>query len=172
MSRPTSACMVQDDIVWIPDVITSDVPDIRPFYILVAARCRKWLPDIRPDTGHAKGKLFSTLICSWFEPIWADKQAIIFSNSVSISPRYSIVQVKNLSHWSQNFRLSNFPHFTLKIYSPMMDVFTHKRILPDCSFKSNQRPVFGYLVFILTLCILYSVPYSLTPRSLTMWWYG
>ena len=28
----------------------------------------------------------------------------------------------------------------LKLYSLIMDVFTHKRISPDCSLKSNQRP--------------------------------
>ena len=30
----------------------------------------------------------------------------------------------------------NCPH----IFSFMIDVFTHKRISPDCPFKSNQRP--------------------------------
>ena len=41
-----------------------------------------------------KGSLsryFFTSSCSWFEPIWApDKRAKVFSNFVSISPRYSI----------------------------------------------------------------------------------
>ena len=58
---------------------------------------------------------------SWLEPIWApDKEAKVFLNSVSISPRYSITNC------------------FLQIFSFMIDVFSPKRIFPDCPFKSNQ----------------------------------
>ena len=46
--------------------------------------------------------------------------------------------------WSQNFRLSKPPFYTSNIFFhdtvDVFDVFTHKRISPDLSFKSNQRP--------------------------------
>ena len=40
---------------------------------------------------------FSTSILSWFEPIWdSDKRLEVFSNSVSISPRYCMWILKKL----------------------------------------------------------------------------
>ena len=50
------------------------------------------------DTLPLKGvchEIFYLHFCSWFEPIWApDKQAKVFSNSVSISQKYSITKFK------------------------------------------------------------------------------
>ena len=42
-------------------------------------------------------KILDLHFFSWFEPIWApDKQAEVFSNSVSISPRYSITKFEKI----------------------------------------------------------------------------
>ena len=72
---------------------------------------------------------------SWFNPIWApDKQAKVFSNSLSISPRYSITK------WDKKKFIIN-QYFILQIFSFMTDVFTPERISPDCLFKINHRQV-------------------------------
>ena len=69
---------------------------------------------------------------SWFDPIWApDKQAKVFSNSLSISPRYSITK------WDKKILINQY--FILQIFSFMTDVFTPERISPDCLFKINHR---------------------------------
>ena len=93
---------------------------------------------------------FSTSIFSCFEPIWAlDKQAKVFSNSVSISPRYSITKFEKfdsavcLIQRSANFRLSNLKKISSHLFFHDRhvhgSVFTPKRISLDCPFKSNQR---------------------------------
>ena len=80
-------------------------------------------------------------------PTWPpDKQSKISSNLVSIAPRYSIITFENsdsavcMKPRSQIIWLSEPPLLILKIYSPTMGVFTHKRILPDCSFRSILTP--------------------------------
>ena len=70
-------------------------------------------------------------------PILApDKQAKVFFNYVSISPRYSIAKLEKL----KILCLAN-QKFVLQIFSFMIDVFTSKRISPDCLFKGNHRQV-------------------------------
>ena len=72
-------------------------------------------------------KIFNLFL--WFESIRApDKKTKVFANSVSISPRYSIIKLENsdstvcITPRSQNFRLIELLLFILQI------------------FKSNQRP--------------------------------
>ena len=74
-------------------------------------------------------EIFYLQFFSWFEPIWApDKQAKVFSNSVSISPRYLITKFEKIDSAvcstprSQNFSLSN----SKKISS---NLFLHDRIV-------------------------------------------
>ena len=79
-------------------------------YILCSAMCTiGWahLQIINNSCGKAEGATcclgplkgsvsrdFGPQFFSWFEPIWAtDKQVNVFSNSVSISPRYSITKL-------------------------------------------------------------------------------
>ena len=63
---------------------------------------------------------FQHLFWAWFEIIWApDKQAEIFSNSVSISPRYSILKFENSD---------SVEWMTLRSqYSPMKALNTNKK---------------------------------------------
>ena len=86
---------------------------------------------------------------SWFEPTWApDKQAKVFLNLVS---RYSITK-------------NGILHFFLK----MIDVFTPKRISPDCPFKCNQRQVNISFRFWLRdvqfISAVFCTPLRLSPR--------
>ena len=87
---------------------------------------------------------FSTSIFSLFEPIWPpDNLLKHFCNRlVSISPRYLILKIKFLTKtiYLKNFWVRNCILKIIKICSPMMDVFTHRRILLSCSLKSIQRP--------------------------------
>ena len=86
-------------------------------------------------------KIFDLQFFSWFEPIRAsDKQAKIFSNLVSISPRYLITKWSPqcaIHRWDQKIFLVN-QHFILHIFSFMIDVFTPKRIPPYFPFKSKR----------------------------------
>ena len=61
---------------------------------------------------------------------------------VSISPRYLILKIKFLTKtiYLKKFWVRNCILKIIKICSPMMDVFTHRRILLSCSLKSIQRP--------------------------------
>ena len=61
---------------------------------------------------------------------------------VSISPRYLILKFKFLTKtiYLKKFWVRNCILKIIKICSPMMDVFTHRRILLSCSLKSIQRP--------------------------------
>ena len=90
-------------------------------------------------------EIFDLHFCSWFEPIWdPDKQSKVFSNSVSISQRYSFTKLEKfdsavcMAPRSQNFRLSKSYTISSNLFF-MIDVFTPKRISPDCPFKNNQR---------------------------------
>ena len=61
-----------------------------------------------------------------------DIKAKVFSNFVSISPRYSIIKLENSeSPTSKFYRLSKSTFY----------YFNDRRISPDCSFKSNLRQV-------------------------------
>ena len=61
-----------------------------------------------------------------------DIKAKVFSNFVSISPRYSIIKLENSeSPTSKLYRLSKSTFY----------YFNDRRISPDCSFKSNLRQV-------------------------------
>ena len=64
------------------------------------------------------------------------KQAKVFSNSVSVSPRYSITK---WSPWCAAHRWEKNIFCILHIFSFMIDVFTPKRIPPDCPFKGDKR---------------------------------
>ena len=64
------------------------------------------------STKRLKGSVsrdFRPLFCSWFEPIWAhDKQSKVFLNSVSISPRYSISDLRGVQYTAEiNSAVSN-----------------------------------------------------------------
>ena len=83
---------------------------------------------------------------SWFESIWApDKQAKVFSNSVSISPRFSITKLSTrcAAHRGDTkmFLVRVNQHFILQIFSFIIDVFVPKGISSDCPIKTNQRQV-------------------------------
>ena len=74
------------------------------------------------------------------EPIWApDKQAKVFSNSVSISQRYSITKFEKFDspfaahHGVKILGLDN-QKFVLEIFSYMIEMFTPKKISPYCPF--------------------------------------
>ena len=89
--------------------------------------------------------IFDLHFFSWFKHIWApDKQAKVFSNSVSILPRYSITKFEKfdsavcMTPGVKIVGLAN-PKKFLKIFSFMINVFTSKRISPHCPFKSNYR---------------------------------
>ena len=71
-----------------------------------------------------------------FEPFWApDKQTKVFSNSFSILLRYSITKFEKF----KILGLANQKLFSLNLFF-MIEMFTPKRISPDCPFKSSQRP--------------------------------
>ena len=87
--------------------------------------------------------------------MWApDKQAAVFSKYFSIPRRHSITK---MSPWCaaqcrvRHFFLIN-QHFILQIFSFMIDVFTPKRISPDCPFKSNQSQT-KILILRCTVCL-------------------
>ena len=73
-----------------------------------------------------------------------DNQAKVFSKYVWISPRYLITKFEKFDYvvcmtpQSQNFRLANQKNVLLMV-SFMIDMFTPKKISPDCPLKSNQK---------------------------------
>ena len=64
---------------------------------------------------------------------------------VSISPRYSIIKLSLRCTLYRTLRRQNMflvnQHVILQIFSFLIDVFTPKRIYPDCPFKCIQRQV-------------------------------
>ena len=89
---------------------------------------------------------FSTSIFSCFEPIWAlDKQAKVFSNSVSISPRYSITKFEKfdsavcLIQRSANFRLSNSKKFSSHLFFHDIHVHNSVSISPRYSITKFEK---------------------------------
>ena len=81
-----------------------------------------------------------------FEPIWApDKQAKVFSNSVSILPRYWITKAEKfdsvvcITPRRQNFRLSKskFGSSNLQYYFHI-NIFRHHREIAFLNFGSKQ----------------------------------
>ena len=88
---------------------------------------------------------FRPPVFSWFGLIWAtEKQAEVFSNS----PRFSITKLspRCAAHRGDE---KFFLFWRLKSFTFMIDLFTPKRISPDCLFKSNHRQV---KISILTPC--------------------
>ena len=82
---------------------------------------------------------------SCFEHIWTlDKQAKVFSNLVSISPRYLITKFEKfdspvcMTHRSQNFRLSKLKKISFILFSFTTDVFTPKFFLLMVPFKATR----------------------------------
>ena len=84
-----------------------------------------------PDSVHklSVSRDFRPPFLSWFEPIWApDKQANVFSNSVSILLRYSITKFEKfdsgvcITPQSQNLSLSNSKNVS-------SNLFLHDRIV-------------------------------------------
>ena len=72
-------------------------------------------------------EIFDLRFFSWFQPIWApDKQAEVFSNSVSISPRYSITKFEKstprcASHRGVKILVLAIPKNFLQIFSYMIE---------------------------------------------------
>ena len=98
--------------------------------------------DVYLDVKRSVSRDFLTFIFSWFEPFGApDKQAKIFSNLVSISPRYSITMLspRCVAHCRFKSIFLVNQYVILQIFSFMIDVLTPKRIYPDCPCKSNHR---------------------------------
>ena len=85
-------------------------------------------------------EIFDLQFFHYLNPFGPDKQANVFLNLVSISSRYLITK---LSPQCAN----------LQIFSFMIDVFTHKRISPDCLFKSNYREV--KILILILQCAIY-----------------
>ena len=117
--------------------------------------------------------IFDLHFFSWFKPIWApDKQAKVFSNSVSILPRYSITKFEKfdsavcMTPGVKIVGLAN-PKKFLKIFSFMINVFTSKRISPYCPFKSNYSTDSQRFQFWLHSVQFESVVWC-TPQSLTL----
>ena len=88
-----------------------------------------------------------TQIFSWFERIQApDKQAKYFRIKFRFHRDIRSVSSKMLTPqcalhlWIKILGLLNPNFLYLEFFSPIMDVLTSKRILPDCSFQSNQKP--------------------------------
>ena len=86
---------------------------------------------------------FQPLLFSRFDPTWApDKQAKVFSNLVSIWPRYSQCCLPDVCCTQRRSKI-----FLRKPTFYTSNLFFHdrcvhnKRIYPDCPFKSNQGQV-------------------------------
>ena len=89
---------------------------------------------------------FRPQFISWFKPIWApDKQVKYFRIVFRFRRDIRSQSLKNSTlqcawhHVVKILGLENQNIF-LQIFSFLIDVFTPKRISPDCPFKSNQRP--------------------------------
>ena len=70
---------------------------------------------------------------------------------------------------SQNFRLSKPTFYTLDLFVYDIDVFTYKRISPDLSFESNQRPA-NFLILtprcaVWLRCVMHTAEFDSTVCS-------
>ena len=114
-----------------------------------------------------------TQIFSWFERIQApNKQAKYFRIKFRFHRDIRSVSSKMLTPqcalhlWIKILGLLNPNFLYLEFFSPIMDVLTSKRILPDCSFQSNQI-LYQQIVWFWLRGKQFD---SRAPRSLTLRW--
>ena len=129
-----------------------------------------WFPNLEIlSKNFFKGSVsrdFRPQFCFWFKPIWAPyKQAKVFSNPVSLSPRYwfyyKVISVVG-STLLRSKHFLNKSTFILQICYFLIDVFPPKRISPGCLFKSNQRQVKNSILF--PWCAIYLCSVLLTTE--------